>query len=615
MQGQQGLARGGMVAAAIAASVALAAAGAEADVQSTQTTKIPPGAKWSQAYITESDGTVLHADVLRPANIPSSKRTPVILSIGPYFNHSGQVGPAAPVEGVPYDPAAAKGPSTRFYDFEVGAHLMQKGYTYVMVDLRGFGGSTGCLDWVGQGEQADVKAAVRWAASQKWSTGRVGMYGKSYDGVTGLVGVALRPKGLRAVVAGEPVYDLYRYLYMNRVRFVNSLATPALYDGIAGTPGTASDTLSYNFNSINDTAKPGCPAQNYGAQQDPNHGSAYWRERDLIRKSRGSKVPLFMTQGFLEDNTKPDGAYDYFNELRGPRRAWFGMWEHVRGNERDENGRLLMGRKGWFNEVMRWFDHYVAAKSLKKPPVNRDPKIALESSDGKWRAEKAWPPADARGATVHLRPGSYIDHGQNNGSAYNGTPPYGDGVWTFSPPFKHGVHFAGVPHVSLDASAAAPNGNLVVDLYDVDAKNNAILFSRGAYLLNAGTNHVRYDLYGNDWIFRKGHRIGALVTSSNAEWWQHVPTGQSISINKAKVVLEFLRCTRTKHIQGRPSVRLEDYLAHAAFPVDPATVKGDTVKGFPVPPAQRRCGAVSRKRRAAPRAKERAGDRALDYPG
>ncbi len=615
MPGQQGLVRGGMLAAAIGSVVALAATGAQADVQSTQTTKIPPGAKWSQAYIHEKDGTVLHADVLRPANVPSNKRTPVILSIGPYFNHSGQVGPAAPVESVPFDPTAAKGPSTRFYDFEVGAHLMQKGYTYVMVDLRGFGGSSGCLDWVGPGEQADVKAAVEWAAGQRWSTGRVGMYGKSYDAVTGLVGVALRPKGLRAVVAQEPVYDLYRYLYMNRVRFENSLATPALYDGIAGTPGTTSDTLSYNFNSINDTQKPGCPAQNYAAQQDPNHGSAYWRERDLIRKSGGSKIPLFMTQGFLEDNTKPDGAYSYFNELRGPRRAWFGMWEHVRGNDRDENGRLRMGRRGWFNEVMRWFDHYVAGKSLRKAPVNHDPKIAVESSDGKWRAEKAWPPADARAATVHLRSGSYTDNGQNNGSAYNGTPPYGDGIWTLSPRLKHGVHFAGVPHVSLDATAVAPSGNLVVDLYDVDGHDNAILFSRGAYLLNAGTNHVRYDLYGDDWILRKGHRIGVLVTSSNAEWWTHVPTGQSISISKANVVLEFLRCARTKHIQGRPSIRLEDYLANASFPVDPSTVSGGTVKGFPVPPPQHRCAGVSRKPRGGSHSRGTGGDGGRDYPG
>src|SRR5690349_4804059 len=83
----------------------------------------PPGATWSQASITEPDGTKLHADVLRPSALPADARTPVILSIGPYFNHSGQTGPAGPLEGTPYTPAGQAGPSARFYDFINGAHL------------------------------------------------------------------------------------------------------------------------------------------------------------------------------------------------------------------------------------------------------------------------------------------------------------------------------------------------------------------------------------------------------------------------------------------------------------------------------------------------------------
>ena len=190
-------------------------------------TRRRPASKWTQAYITEADGTKLHADVLRPAHLPANAKTPVILSIGPYFNHSGQTGPLGPVQGTPYTPTGEAGPSARFYDFINGAKLMERGYTWVQVDLRGFGGSTGCLDWAGPGEQADVKAAVEWAAKQPWSTGKVGMYGKSYDGVTGLIGIAQQPQGLAAVVAQEPVYDLYRYLYSNRVRFMNSLAHAA----------------------------------------------------------------------------------------------------------------------------------------------------------------------------------------------------------------------------------------------------------------------------------------------------------------------------------------------------------------------------------------------------
>ena len=199
------------ICAAVAALAALPAAAGAAEV--------PEGATWSQATFPSSDGVKLHADVLRPKDLPADARTPVILSIGPYFNHSGQTGPAGPVEGTTYDPLGpSTGPSDRFTDFVEGAKLMERGYTFVMVDLRGFGGSSGCLDWGGPGEQADVVNAVRWAASQPWSTGKVGMYGKSYDGVTGLIGANHAPEGLAAVVSQEPVYDLYRYLYGDGIR-------------------------------------------------------------------------------------------------------------------------------------------------------------------------------------------------------------------------------------------------------------------------------------------------------------------------------------------------------------------------------------------------------------
>ena len=140
---------------------------------------VPEGADWSEATFPSSDGVTLHADILRPKGLAASDKTPVILSIGPYFNHSGQTGPAGPVEDTSYDPVAPAGPSDRFNDLVEGAELMERGYTFVMVDLRGFGGSSGCLDWAGPGEQSDVVNAVKWAASQPWSTGKVGMYGKS----------------------------------------------------------------------------------------------------------------------------------------------------------------------------------------------------------------------------------------------------------------------------------------------------------------------------------------------------------------------------------------------------------------------------------------------------
>src|SRR4051794_28693232 len=167
-------------------------------------------ADWSEAYFAAGDGiTQLHADILRPKGLAAGVKTPVVLTVSPYTSHNGQT-TDTDLQGT--------GPSSRFFDFLDVTGLLTKGYTYVMVDLPGFGGSAGCNDWGGAREQDAVRAAVEWAAAQPWSTGKVAMLGKSYDGWTGLMAMAQQPHGLAAVVSMEPVFSGYRYLWMNGIR-------------------------------------------------------------------------------------------------------------------------------------------------------------------------------------------------------------------------------------------------------------------------------------------------------------------------------------------------------------------------------------------------------------
>src|SRR3954454_21200378 len=90
-----------------------------------------PDADWTEAFISSPSSAgdaTLHADILRPKGFKNSNKTPVILSIGPYFNHSGQTGPAGPAEGTQYDPVGPNaGPSERFQDFVEGSGLLKKG--------------------------------------------------------------------------------------------------------------------------------------------------------------------------------------------------------------------------------------------------------------------------------------------------------------------------------------------------------------------------------------------------------------------------------------------------------------------------------------------------------
>lgn len=526
---------------------------------------VPEGAEWTEATIPSANGVQLHADVLRPKHLPADARTPVILSIGPYFNHAGQVGAAGPIQDAPYDPVSAPtGPSDRFHDLIEGGRLMERGYTFVMVDLRGFGGSTGCLDWSGPGEQADVKAAVEWAAGASFSNGNVGMYGKSYDGVTGLIGAALAPKGLKAVVSQEPVYDMSRYLYSNGVRYPNSVGTPALYGVIASTPGPLLGKPDYSVASLNDLQRPGCPVLNVLDQQNEDTSSAYWRERNFIEKTRGSKVPVFLTQGFLENNTKPDGAFETYDGLAGPKRAWFGMWDHVRGNDVDADGRLLMGRPGWFDEVMRWYDHF-----LKGAPAPSDPPVVVQTSDGTYRAEQAWPPADAVALTSTLRPGSYTDDASNSGTGEGS----GNGIWTISKPLAHDAWFAGEPELTADVKTLLPRANLVANVYDIAPDGRATMISRATKRIDASGEH-RLKLLGNDWKLPAGHRVGVLLSSSNSEWWLHLPTLQPVTVASATIDLPFLTRARTQTIAGASAVKLDAYKAEAPFAVDAATIAG-----------------------------------------
>ncbi len=534
------------------------------------------GADFTQAFFKSSDGVTLHADVLRPKGLPANAKTPVILSIGPYFNHSGQTGPAGPAEDTNYDPVGPSGgPSERFADFIEGTKLFERGYSFVMVDLRGFGGSSGCLDWGGPGEQADVKSAVEWAASRPWSTGNVGMYGKSYDGVTGLIGEVSNPVGLKAVVSMEPVYDLYRYLYSGGVRYENSLATPGLYDAIATTPGPLGDDPTYNANGA---TTPDCLLSNYTSQQDSDHQSAYWKQRDFIAKASKGKVPLFLTQGFLENNTKPDGTWDFYNAVNAPKRAWFGMWDHVRGNETDENGRLKEGRKGFLDETMRFFDHYVRDVPLADAPTDKDPANAVQTSDGSWRDETSWPPADSTPVKVPLTPGVYNGDGQNNGTGSGA----GNGLWTISEPLTSDAWYSGVPKATLELVAGGlPSAGVVIDTYDIDAKRMATLLSRNTALVPSD-GKLSLDLYGNDWKIPAGHRLGVLVTDTNAEWW--LPAAPSaLTLKSGTVELPFLTYKRPNAIEGTGSIRLEEWQKDAPFEVPEDTIAKSTVKTFPTP--------------------------------
>ena len=502
----------------------------------------PPGSQWSETYFPSVDGTSLHADILRPKGLAADARTPILLTVSPYVSHTAQT-------GADYDPMKS-GPSDRFYDFIVPNKIFERGYTYVMVNLRGTGGSAGCGEWGGLGERGDVKAAVEWAASQKWSTGKVGMLGKSYDGWTGLMGLAERPKGLAAVLAMEPVYSGYRYFWTNGVRISNTFETPVAFTLTDIAPGGTGDSPEYFVNSA-----PGvqCHAANVPQESAlDSEDEPFWVDRNLIPPLKGVTTPLFTTQGLLEANTKPDGAFDVFKDLVGYKHAWFGQFDHVRGWEKQGDA-FATGKAGFMEEAMAFYDHFVRGDG----PEPDAPAVEVQDSKGRYRAEPTWPPLDASPLRSKLNDGVYTDDGNNTGTGAAG----GQGVWSVSQPLPHAVHMAGEPVVRAAVAGATPRSNFVANLYDVGPDGESVLVSRGATLTR--TNELEVKLYGQDWRFDPGHRIGVLVSSSNSEWWQHAPTQQVIAVTGSSIELPFLRYERAAFLPGEATGRLVSHLEGA----------------------------------------------------
>ncbi|MGH2735053.1 MAG: CocE/NonD family hydrolase, partial [Actinomycetota bacterium] len=376
--------------------------------------EVPKGAVWTEAYIESGDGTKLHADVFRPEGLDKDAKTPVILAIGPYFGSGGYLPPTPTNEG----------PVMRFPELFTDGDIMERGYTYVQVDLRGFGSSEGCTDFGGPGEQMDVKAAIEWAASRPWSNGKVGMWGKSYDGWTGVMGLATGAKGLAAAVIQSPLLEGYRGLFMNGVHYADGwYATPALYAFIDLAPPSAASNPDEFVNAASGTAtNPDCYAEQLVLTTDDNRDSDYWKARDIVSKAATSDVPVLWSHGFLDANTKADNFMDVYSRLDGPKHAWFGQYDHVRGNESK-----LVGRDGFMNEAMRWFERYL--KADRSVNVNADPRVTVQQDDGRWRAERQWPPADARSYALKVKPGAYADEPGNEGEGSGA----GNGTWSIGP--------------------------------------------------------------------------------------------------------------------------------------------------------------------------------------
>ena len=315
--------------------------------------------------IPASDGVNLVGDVYLPAD--GTARYPAVIDMEPYGRSS----------------------STDYVD---------KGYARINTDVRGSGKSGGALCLLCSREQQDVYDVVEWVAKQPWSNGHVALYGYSYSAITSLLGAALDPPHLDAVVVGHPPTDPYR-----DVVWQNGLYNESFIAGwFAGQTATQALGLG-NQPQYFDRAQ-----QQFAVETEeiPYDGPVY-RERSVLAKMKHIHVPVYAWTGWHDNYSRGDlwfvdGVASKYRRLVIDASTHHGTGQagEVGAPYSDGSDTVALSTPPPKGEDVAWLDRFV--KGIHNG-IERKPRVRyFDMGDRTWHDAKTWRSVDRRNTTLYL---------------------------------------------------------------------------------------------------------------------------------------------------------------------------------------------------------------------
>lgn len=324
------------------------------------------------------DGATIQMGVIRP-DVPKNMKVPVILTASVYLH------PLQTMDLVNCRPFLIN-------------NYVPKGYAVAVLAVRGTADSGGCMNLMGSQERADINQAVTWLGTQKWSNGKVGMIGKSYDGATAWMGAAFGNPHLKTIVPASGVPDLFGLLYgagtpdwrgpivLNNLYYVES--------GVFYAPGRS------NEHTAEVLACPeyatGNAASVFSSATGLFDPFGYWEDRyytpQIEKKYDGS---IFLIQGLQDWNVNPGQQYPWVShfERKGAYvKHMLGQWGHSWPDQADRND--------FADVLLAWFDRWLKGDRSAK----LGPKVQVEDDQSVWHNAASWPPRNGRTHRLWLNP-------------------------------------------------------------------------------------------------------------------------------------------------------------------------------------------------------------------
>jgi putative CocE/NonD family hydrolase len=305
------------------------------------------------------DGACLAADCYHPAG---DGPWPAIVSAYPYHK-DGMI-------GVSFTAALKR--------------FARRGYAALLVDCRGTGGSDGASnDALESVANLDLFDLVEWIATRPWCSGKVGMWGISYGGITALKAASLHPPHLAAIAPIYGVIDFQRTWLMpgGRPNLLGSMgAWMSFMQGMNVAPPLFRDPDGRWRTLWEARLAAHVPYLLDGLDHlDPR--DPYWRRGTI--DAGAITTPTLVIAGwrdiFLDD------CIEQFRAIAGPKQLLVGPWVHMLPNL------SVVEALDHEHEILRWFDRWLcgAAPAVREEPAVR---VYVQGEGGGWRFDADFPP-------------------------------------------------------------------------------------------------------------------------------------------------------------------------------------------------------------------------------
>ncbi|MFN2587947.1 MAG: Xaa-Pro dipeptidyl-peptidase [Actinomycetota bacterium] len=559
---------------------------------------------------------LLATDIIRPAPTEDDLKVPVIYEQSPYYQSNGR-GNEAEIKGEE-DGDFVPEVFPLFYD----NYFVPRGYAVVLQDMPGTRNSEGCMVLGGEAEELAAQATVDWLNGRgkaftgtgeevvaDWSTGKVGMIGKSYDGSVANGAATTGVEGLETIVPIAAIDRWYDYHLNNGAQYLNAYTTPGLFTFLIDQPPGDDEERGKDWVENTFTENSTCSAKGgeiVAKAADPQADyNEFWDERDYLKDVDKVKASVFVVHGLNDWNVKPNNYVQWWYGLQRhdvPRKIWLSATGHVDPFD--------FRRARWVDTLHRWFDHWLHGIDN---GIMDEPIADVERGPDRWKTYRSWPDRRARPVPLYLAParkklpGTFrLRRPKRSTVTYTDDPEQYEREMVADPleskenrlmfvtrPLRRSVRLSGRIRVDVRATVDQVDTNFTALLVDygtarrVDhessgegirtltkeschgestdaddacyfvtektvSKNAYEIVSRGWLdarhrnslregepMVPGESDWFRWEIFGEDYVFKKGHRLAVVIAGSDRDWTIPDETQAKVDVilRKSRVVL------------------------------------------------------------------------------